>query len=214
MPNERDVSVITSNKRDESPVIDSSIVTQPVINQGELQVNLDPKVLELIQKAERGELKAKLSIALDRGFLYDRLKVDLPSDLYGEWVLNNVNEIRRKEGLGYRLDNEYSTSRALHDDGTSSTVIGDVVFMIVDKSRHEVIKEILMEQHLERNMPKKGVGNKEEQDLINVVRKQSGGDIPISIESVEKRADYAAIKEALGVLNNQTVPNPIPQTSK
>jgi hypothetical protein len=72
----------------------------------------------------------------------DRLKVDLPSDLHGEWVPNDKLEIARYEAMGFVIDTAYAPSRSLHSDGTGKAIIGDTIHMICHKSVREAIDKI------------------------------------------------------------------------
>ena len=120
------------------PVMDRKDQPSRVIEQGVMQPEA---VQKLIEQAERGELKAKLAAILDRGVVQDRLMVELPDDVHGEWVLNNQMEINRLKSLGFEVDTVYAPRRAIHGDGSNSGIVGDVIFMTCPKIIKEVIDE-------------------------------------------------------------------------
>lgn len=99
----------------------------------------------------REERKARIAAVLDRGITNDRLKVDLPEHLHGEWINRDPAEIMRMQALGFEIDTQYAPKRALHNVGDSSAVIGDVVFMTCSKEVKELIDEVAKEQFLITN---------------------------------------------------------------
>ena len=75
------------------------------------------------------QLEKELATVLDRGLVNARLHVDLPSDMYGEWVPYDPLEIQRKRSLGFSIDRTYATKSALHSDDSGNPRIGDVIHM-------------------------------------------------------------------------------------
>jgi len=173
-----------------------------VIEQG-----LDPKIAERIKKAERGELRSKLASILDRGIVQDRLLVELPEDLHGEWVRNDPLEIRRLETLGFRIDNEYAVKRAIHSDGTSSAIVGDVIHMICPKEVKDVISEIRIErmvrEHAGKRTGKSNV-NKEERELLTDVNKFRDSGVSAFINSSERPAGNKELADIVKSIDSQT----------
>lgn len=96
-------------------------------------------------KRLREQRKARFSRVLERGMIGDRLQVDLPPHLWGEWVPQDKQSVHEKELLGFRIDTEYATKRALHDQGDGSSVVGDCVFMVQDIEDHNLLEEIRRE---------------------------------------------------------------------
>ena len=197
---ERLVNTLFS-RPDNNPVQDHSEIAQPVVEQGELQ----PEAYHRIRAAEKGELKAKLTQILDRGIVNDRLKVDLPPDVHGEWVRNDPLEIARLKALGFEIDTKYAPSQArkLHDDGTDAPIVGDTVFMMCSREVKEIIDEIRFERHIERN---RKTSQREDKDLKEVVYRTSGGDVPAVSESKVRDATYNDVAEALKAVESQIIP--------
>lgn len=114
----------------------------------------------------RAELKARLVTVYSRGVVGDRLSVELPPDLYGEWVPADKLEIYRMQSMGFEIDTQYASKRALHDDGTGGeSRVADVVFMTCPMETKEVIEEIKRENYDSANNPRGGK-QKEERDFI------------------------------------------------
>ena len=88
---------------------------------------------------ERKAFRAKAAVMLDRGWTNARINVSIPKEdgVYGEWVHNSSVEIARMSNLGFKVDDKYATTNALHNDGTGHPVIGDVVFMTCPLWMHE-----------------------------------------------------------------------------
>ncbi len=115
----------------------------------------------------KNEAKAKLVSVLSRGVLIDRQNVDLPPEVYGEWVPNDKTEIYRMEALGFKIDTEYACKRALHEGGEGGpSIIADTVFMTCPSYVKEVIEEIRVENYEAANSPRGGK-QKEERDFDN-----------------------------------------------
>lgn len=167
-----------------SPVRDHT-ESPEVIEQGVV----DPKILERIQKAERGELKARFASILDRGIVADRLHVDVPDDIHYEWVRNDPLEINRLEALGFKVDNEYANKRAIHSDGSNSAIVGDVICMTCPKEYKKLIDEIREEQSIKQHMKRTVKGkdiNREEEEFFNDVATSS--DKVVAYSSSQERS--------------------------
>jgi hypothetical protein len=158
-------------------------------------------VSELKARQERrADLKAKAVRVLDRGVTGDRQQVELPDDKYGEWVPDDKMEIFRMEALGFHVDKEYASKRALHDaggDGTSK--IADTIFMVCDREMKEVIDEIERERYEAANSPRGGK-QKEERDFASEA-KQVG--LPDATKSRVDSTTLSGIKAALDSGRNE-----------
>jgi hypothetical protein len=99
------------------------------------------KVQEDIE-VERKAFRAKAAVMLDRGWTNARINVDLPPDVYGEWVHDSATEIARMRNLGFKVDDIYAKQNALHNDGTGAPKIGDVIFMTCAKWMHEDFEKL------------------------------------------------------------------------
>lgn len=198
---EREVNVF-DNYKPASPVRDYT-ETSNVIEQGKIS----PEALSRIDKAEKGELKAKLAAILDRGIVEDRLRVDVPPHLHQEWVRNDPLEIRRLESLGFRVDIEYASNRAIHSDGSNSAIVGDVISVICPIEVKEVIDEIRHEQVIRQHMKKK-VGNKEvnkeELELYSNVAREDDKHVMAYTQSTEKTATGSDLAKILEEIDGQT----------
>lgn len=145
--------------------------------------------------AERAKRKAKLVSILDRGIVADRLKVDLPSDKYGEWVADDPVEIARMEAMGFRRDTEYSTARSLHSTGTKEGKVGDVIFMVCEKETKEIIDEIRREQYNRRH----GKGKtREESEASSKINREGLATFTESKEHVARKADIESALSTSG----------------
>ncbi len=146
----------------------------------------------------RADKKARFVRVLERGFTIDRLQVDLPPDVYGEWV--PLDQIERWRVLGFEIDTEYAPKRQLHGAGDGSGRIGDTVFMICSREDHDLMEEVKHEMFvMTHGSPeeKRRLKQQEEQEFTNVVETQIG--LPVVDESVEHQARKSEIREALGV---------------
>lgn len=94
-----------------------------------------------LEDMTREQRKARRAEVLERGLVSDRLNVPLPPGVYGEWFHKSSEEIFRAEALGFKVDTEYAPKRALHSDGDSKAVVGDVIFMTCDQETKEDIDE-------------------------------------------------------------------------
>lgn len=140
------------------------------------------------------EKRARLAVVLERGLTSDRLIVPLPNDLHGEWVVNDPMEIARMQSMGFKVDTEYATKRAMHLGGASEAKIGDVIFMTAPVEVKQMIDEIRQKKFNEVH-GKKRIGNRsvqrEEAEAINSAA------LPIVSESEESAVNAAQIREAI-----------------
>lgn len=105
--------------------------------------------IESIPKETRQQKKARLAQVLDRGMTNDRLAVPkLPKNLHGEWIARDTSEISRMESLGFWIDTEFATQRSLNSDGTRTSQVGDVIFMVCPMEDHVIMEEIKHENFL------------------------------------------------------------------
>lgn len=134
-----------------------------------------------LQELTKAEKKARLASVLERGLTIDRLKVDLPPDLYGEWVPNDESEISRMQLMGFEVDTTYAPKRALHGSGSGEARVSDVIFMVTNAETKALIDEIrkdkFIETHGSPNRDKRTMKQKEEAEF------QSGSPLPTVNES-------------------------------
>lgn len=159
-------------------------------NQGE-KINEQDKV------ESRADRKARMAQVFDRGVVGDRLHVDLPEHLHGEWVPSDAVSVHRKESLGFRIDTEYAKNRKLHDKGDSASYVGDVVFMVCDRENKEILDEIRRDRYNAVHAPRGGK-QKEERDFITQADKETAP----TAESKAHQARKADITAAITAANN------------
>jgi hypothetical protein len=156
---------------------------------GEIPVTVKDLISELAgaktdaeKEVAQKKLEAKLRVqVLDRGVVNQRLNVDLPSDVYGEWVTNTKDEIYRMESMGFEIDSQYAPSRALHSEGDGKSIVGDVVFMTCPKVVKESIDKIRRTEYMAMNMKKKTM--REESNFIRTNAEQGLGEGSSLVES-------------------------------
>lgn len=165
-----------------------------------VELDLTNSAVENITPEERRKArKARLAGVYERGVVGDRLHVDLPPSLYGEWVPNINTEIHRKEALGFKKDTEYAKKRALHDKGDDASYVGDCVFMICDREDKDIIDEIRKERYEATHNPRRGK-QKEERDFVS----QAGDINAPTTESKVREARKEDISAALSAAAKPT----------
>ena len=148
--------------------------------------NRGVSIQDELMKMEPHERVARLVSVMDRGMTGERLKVDLPNDIYGEWVPNDKMEIYRMESMGFRVDEEYAMKNALHNDGTGKPIIGDVIFMTTPKLIREAQVEATRRKYIETHgdpKDKKRLHSEEKAFLSSL--KTAGGVPAVNVGSEE-----------------------------
>lgn len=97
------------------------------------------------------EQKARLARVLDRSFSVDRLRVNLPPDVYGEWVPSDPVSVAEAELKGLQVDEVYAPQSAV---GRSNRHI-DCIFMTMPKITHDVIESMKLDEYNRIHNPKK-----------------------------------------------------------
>jgi hypothetical protein len=177
----------------------------PVTEPGNIEIKTEPTQQE--RAMERAKRKARIAQVLDRGNTHDRLHVELPPDIHGEWCRNDPLEIERLRTLGFDIDREYAPKRAINSDGpTDVAIVGDVIHMIAPREVKELIDEIRAEQ-LQVRHGKPGEGKaKEEKDFATLTEAGTGGDIPTFTESKTRQIHKADILAAVTAVDSQIQP--------
>lgn len=124
-----------------------------------------------VRAESRNERKARLAQVLDRGIVMDRLAVDLPPDIVGHWCRNDPLDIDRAKTLGYTIDNTYAPRRSIHNDGSNSGIVGDVIHMVTSRENYELIEEIRMDQFKRLNDKK---DSREDKDFAEQTNRTVG----------------------------------------
>jgi hypothetical protein len=198
----RAVKVNTSSdsvKFPEIPDQPSNVETLPAMTDEE---TIARKRIEEYMALPPDQRKARVAAVFDRGLVHDRLKVDLPPDLHGEWVRSDPFEVDRMRTLGYWLDNTYSTKRAIHSDGTSANKVADVVFMVTLKDNKKLIDQVRLERQL-RSMNNPRSSDEDKQFMANTAA-ETGGIIPTFSESKQQSVDINDVRAALARADAQT----------
>jgi len=149
----------------------------------------------------RADKKARFARVLERGYIVDRLSVEIPPGLHGEWVA--VDQVERWEALGFEVDKKYAFKRQLHPDGSGdksggAARVGDVIFMTCPQEDYEIMQELKQELFQRTHgspKDKKRLMQKEEQEFRNVVEMQMG--MPVIDEGKESPARKEQIKDAI-----------------
>lgn len=145
-----------------------------------------------LKSLSRNDRRARLIKIRERGYISQRLDVELPPDLHGEWVLNDPAEIARMQSLGFDIDTVHAASKALHSDGSGKAIVGDVIFMTCPKEIKEDIDWAEAERMRQFHNPRKPQA--EEANVVNSL--QSLGLEPTNI-STRTRVDNNEIKGAV-----------------
>jgi len=151
---------------------------------------------------KRAEKKARIARVLERGYIVDRLTVDIPGDLHGEWVA--IDQVERWEALGFWVDKDYAFKRQLHPDGTGDAKagpsrVGDVIFMTCTQEDHEIMEEVKKELYIKRHgspAERKRLMQTEEREYKDLVEK-SIGDLAVVDEGKELAIGKEGIEEGI-----------------
>ncbi len=111
------------------------------------------------------EYEAKLVEVLSRDLLSDRLNVPLPEDMHGEWVLNDPVNINSKKLIGFEIDTKYAVKDALHSDGSGQPIVGDTIFMVIPKWKHNIFKKVQKKRYDEHHGVRTGKSSEEKEFL-------------------------------------------------
>lgn len=156
-------------------------------------------------KRLRAEKKAKIMRVLERGQVVDRLQVELPGNLYGEWIPDDKQEIARMQLLDFWVDDKYATQRALHDKGDGRSIMGDTVFMVCERETKEIIDEIRREQFEVRNGKPGAVTKSQGEEKEFASQTKTLGIGPVVEESTTRQVRRDQIAAALNKVNQGTV---------
>lgn len=140
-----------------------------------------------IDFANIDELEARIARVMERGMLADRLNVELPGELYGEWVSDDPVEIFRMQAMGFKEDKEYATKYAIHSDGTNRAKVGDVVFMVAPR----IVKQLIDKRHAILYEQTHGKKKTEEQKYAALIESQGTPVINTSKNTVVDNKDIA-----------------------
>lgn len=148
------------------------------------------------------EQVARRATTLDRGILHDRLKVELPEELHGEWCRNDPLEINRMRSLGFWVDDRYATKRSIHSDGSSANVVGDAIHMCTTKDNKKLIDAVQMEQS--RRAQGLSKVEREEEEFAHNTARDTGEIIPTFSDSRARTVTAADVRKAVATAEAQT----------
>lgn len=120
-----------------------------------------------IDTTNREELEIRIARVLERGMLSERLQVELPDGMYGEWVADDPVEIYRMKSMGFEEDIKYATASALHTDGSGRAKVGDTIFMTAPRLVKDVIDSVSRKKY-EQSHGKKKTEEEKYTELINM----------------------------------------------
>jgi hypothetical protein len=100
-----------------------------------------------IDDDKRKEFRAKAAKVLSRIVVADRLAVELPGDVHGEWIRDEPTAIAEAQALGFELDSTYAVKNKLHTDAAGKAKIGDTIFMTIPRWQKEEIDKIKQEHY-------------------------------------------------------------------
>jgi hypothetical protein len=162
-----------------------------------VKANRGTTMQEELMKMEPQERVARLISVMDRGMTGERLKVNLPNDVYGEWVPNDKMEIYRMESMGFRIDEEYALKNALHNDGSGKPIIGDVIFMTTPKLIREAQVEASRRKYIETHGDPKDKNklHAEEKAFLSSLKHEGG--VPAVVNSTEVPVNLSEIAESV-----------------
>ena len=149
-------------------------------------------------KRLRADKKSRYARILDRGMIHDRLHVDLPEHLHGEWVSNDRISIIEMETLGFSIDRTHAAKMPVNrnDQGDGTAVIGDTIFMVCEKEDKEILDEIRREAFIAANGKPGDVRKSQREEKEFAASNQTLG-LPVIEESRERTARKADIEAAL-----------------
>jgi len=102
--------------------------------------------------SEVAEYKARMAGVFDRGLVIDRLHVELPDHIHGEWVARDPQFVKRMEIYGYSIDTEFAPKKSANDHGDGTANLGDVVFMTIPKWKKEIIDQVARDKYRDTHL--------------------------------------------------------------
>lgn len=169
---------------------------QPDATASDKMTDADRQNNEVVAQAlSKAELKKRIAEIYDRGVVGDRLHVDLPPHIVGQWVPNDQQAVYRMESMGYTVDTEFAPRRRLHDKGDGASYVGDVIHMIAPREVRDVIDEVKRERY-DRIHAKSGK-QKEETDFESSQRTLSTAGIGTINESKTHSVNKDDIKRII-----------------
>jgi hypothetical protein len=144
-----------------------------------------------LQELPPEQQRARIAQVLDRGVVGVRMQVDLPPGVYGEWASNDVESIFRMQTLGFEIDHIYAKQRALHNDGTDKSIVGDVVFMTCSQQNKDLIEAVRREKYNKDNRKRTDLP---EENVVGQIGKEG---LPVTNSSSQEFVGTGQIKTAV-----------------
>lgn len=88
-------------------------------------------------ETERLEYRRRMIETADRSFVNDRLTVNLPAGIYGEWHGTDTMSQMIAQTKGFRDGSEYLTEFNKLHNNPEGTTVGDVKFMVIEAWKFE-----------------------------------------------------------------------------
>lgn len=151
-------------------------------------------------KQIRADKKARFARILERGVLVDRLAVDLPPDLHGEWV--PLDQVDRWLAMGFENGAHHVpklNNRALHGAADGYVHVGDVVFLTLPKEDKELYEEVRLENYVRMHgstADKKEISQREEKEFESLLHAEAR-ELPVVEDGSAKAAKREEIRESL-----------------
>jgi len=148
----------------------------------------------------RADKKARFTRILERGVLVDRLAVDLPPDLHGEWV--PYDQVDRWLAMGFENGAQHVpklNNRALHGAADGYVHVGDVVFVTLPKEDKEIYEEVRHEHYIAMHgspQDKKEQKQREEKEFESLVHAEAR-ELPVVEDGGARTAKREEIRESL-----------------
>lgn len=159
-------------------------------------------------RAIEANVTPRLFEILDRGATPDRLKVDLPPGVYGEWVPNYPEDIVEKKNLGFVEDTVFAKKNALHTDATGRPMVADTIFMVAPMRVKEEIDRIRRSEFIRAH----GDRNQKEEEALYLRQMNSDASIKEAalVATNEGRGEEATSEDIKAALNSvqQAFPTP------
>lgn len=155
----------------------------------------------------RAEKKARYARILERGFLVDRLSVELPADKHGEWA--PADQVDRWLALGFENGAEFASKRGLHGAADGYVHVGDAVFVVCAKEDKELLDEARMEQYIATHgspQQKAELKQKEEKDFESRLHAEAR-ELPVVEEGSAKAARREELRDAIKATGTNAVPS-------
>lgn len=138
---------------------------------------------------QKKAFKSRIARVVTRGFIVDRLNVQLPDDVHGEWIRDEPVAVAEARALGFEIDDKYATKEALHTDSSGKPKIGDVVFMTMPKWQKEIIDEAKKDEYARHHGVRRGTKPAEESQYETAIPRET----PVINESKTKNQELRTL---------------------